>query len=119
MGAPVTIRNAALAWRDGRITYAGTASGLPPSERPSPIIQATGAVVPGFVDCHTHLPFFGWRADEFEARLSGQTYRDVQGGGGGISGVLASWPAQATTRCSSSAFPSPPRCSPTGRRRSS
>jgi imidazolonepropionase len=84
MGAPVTIPNAALAWRGGRITYAGTASGLPPSERPSPILQATGAVIPGFVDCHTHLPFFGWRADEFTARLSGQTYRDVQGGGGGI-----------------------------------
>jgi imidazolonepropionase len=84
MGAPVTIPNAALAWRDGRITYAGTASGLPPSDRPSPILQATGAVIPGFVDCHTHLPFFGWRADEFAAGLSGQTYRDVQGGGGGI-----------------------------------
>jgi imidazolonepropionase len=41
-------------------------------------------VVPGFVDCHTHLPFFGWRADEFEARLSGRTYRDLQGEGGGI-----------------------------------
>src|SRR4029077_20433331 len=43
-----------------------------------------GAVIPGFVDCHTHLPFFGWRADEFEARLSGRTYRDLQGQGGGI-----------------------------------
>jgi len=39
--------------------------------------------VPGFVDCHTHLPFFGWRADEFEARLAGRTYRDLQSGGGG------------------------------------
>jgi imidazolonepropionase len=39
-------------------------------------------VVPGFVDCHTHLPFFGWRADEFQARLAGTTYRDLHGGGG-------------------------------------
>jgi imidazolonepropionase len=46
--------------------------------------RVSGAVVPGFVDCHTHLPFVGWRADEFEARLSGRTYRDLQGGGGGI-----------------------------------
>ena len=84
MRAPATIPNAALAWRDGRITYAGTASGLAEPERPSPILRASGAVIPGFVDCHTHLPFFGWRADEFAARLSGQTYRDVQGGGGGI-----------------------------------
>jgi imidazolonepropionase len=34
------------------------------------------------VDCHTHVPFFGWRADEFEARLAGRTYRDLHGGGG-------------------------------------
>src|SRR5207253_4707449 len=40
------------------------------------------AVLPGFVDCHTHLPFFGWRADEFEARLAGRTYRDLHGEGG-------------------------------------
>jgi imidazolonepropionase len=36
------------------------------------------------VDCHTHLPFFGWRADEYEAKLAGQSYRDLHGGGGGI-----------------------------------
>ena len=30
-----------------------------------------GCLVPGFVDCHVHLPFVGWRADEFEARLRG------------------------------------------------
>ncbi len=48
------------------------------------MVRATGAVIPGFVDCHTHLPFVGWRADEFAARLSGLTYRDVQGRGGGI-----------------------------------
>jgi len=41
-----------------------------------------GAVLPGFVDCHTHLPFYGWRADEFEARLAGKTYRDLHGEGG-------------------------------------
>ena len=31
-----------------------------------------GSIVPGFVDCHVHLPFVGWRADEFEARLAGR-----------------------------------------------
>jgi imidazolonepropionase len=36
------------------------------------------------VDCHTHLPFVGWRADEFESRLQGRSYRDVAGEGGGI-----------------------------------
>jgi imidazolonepropionase len=40
------------------------------------------AIAPGLVDSHTHLPFFGWRADEFEARLAGRSYRDQHGEGG-------------------------------------
>lgn len=47
--------------------------------------DATGCVVvPGFVDCHTHLPFFGWRADEDVARLSGASYETLHGKEGGI-----------------------------------
>jgi imidazolonepropionase len=92
LGAPVrgldlpgveAIENGAMAWREGTITYAGPADGLPEADRKGlPLHRATGAVVPGFVDCHTHLPFFGWRTDEFEARLAGMTYRDLHGGGG-------------------------------------
>src|SRR5712691_5135880 len=71
------------AWRDGAITYAGPEQGLGEGEREGlSVHRASGAVLPGFVDCHTHLPFFGWRADEFEARLAGRTYRDLHGGGG-------------------------------------
>ncbi|MDP9340907.1 MAG: imidazolonepropionase [Actinomycetota bacterium] len=51
-------------------------------EGSAPMRLGSACVVPGLVDCHTHLPFFGWRADEFEARLAGQTYRDLHGGGG-------------------------------------
>jgi imidazolonepropionase len=48
-------------------------------------IDATGCtVVPGFVDPHTHLPFFGWRADEDAARLSGTRYETLHRGEGGI-----------------------------------
>jgi imidazolonepropionase len=68
-----------LAWEDGLLTHVGSPQKLPVSAR-----SVDAAVIPGFVDCHTHLPFIGWRADEFEARLSGRTYRDLQGGGGGI-----------------------------------
>jgi imidazolonepropionase len=42
------------------------------------------SVVPGFVDCHTHLPFFGWRADEDAARLSGIRYETLHREEGGI-----------------------------------
>ena len=41
-------------------------------------------VLPGLIDCHTHLPFYGWRADEDAARLSGVRYEDIHGRSGGI-----------------------------------
>ena len=43
-----------------------------------------GAVVPGFVDCHTHLPFAGWRADEYEMKVTGVPYEEIARRGGGI-----------------------------------
>jgi imidazolonepropionase len=43
-----------------------------------------GAVVPGFVDCHTHLPFAGWRADEYEQKVAGVPYEEIARSGGGI-----------------------------------
>jgi imidazolonepropionase len=41
-------------------------------------------LVPGFVDPHTHLPFYGWRADEDAARLSGVRYETLHSEEGGI-----------------------------------
>ncbi|MDP9226602.1 MAG: imidazolonepropionase [Actinomycetota bacterium] len=41
-------------------------------------------VVAGFVDPHTHLPFYGWRADEDAARLSGVRYESLHLEEGGI-----------------------------------
>ncbi len=75
------ISDGALSWdAEGVLTYVGPAAGL---RMPHPV-RALGAILPGFVDSHTHLPFYGWRADEFEARLAGRSYRDVHGEGGGI-----------------------------------
>jgi imidazolonepropionase len=72
-----------LAWdASGTIVYAGDAEGLPTS--PTIGDPGRGCIVPGFVDSHTHLPFVGWRADEFEARLRGMSYRDLHGEDGGI-----------------------------------
>ncbi len=48
-------------------------------------IDARGkTVLPGFVDAHTHVVFAGDRANEFEMRLHGATYLDIQKAGGGI-----------------------------------
>jgi imidazolonepropionase len=69
----------AVAWEDGVIIYAGPAEDLAGIE---PEWFEGCSIAPGFVDCHTHLPFVGWRSDEFEARLSGTSYRDLHGEGG-------------------------------------
>jgi imidazolonepropionase len=48
-------------------------------------VDASGcAVVPGFVDCHTHLPFAGWRAEEYERKVTGVPYAEIARAGGGI-----------------------------------
>ena len=78
LGTPQTIEDAVISWREGTIEYVGAASGYEGSEPE----QVDGAIVPGFVDCHTHLPFFGWRADEYAERLAGRSYRDLHGEGG-------------------------------------
>ena len=48
-----------------------------------------GTVVPGFVDPHTHLPFAGYREDEFDRRLNGETYAEIAASGGGIVATVA------------------------------
>lgn len=48
-------------------------------------IDARGkAVLPGFVDSHTHLVFGGYRAEEFSWRLRGDSYMEIMQRGGGI-----------------------------------
>ncbi len=81
--ATTTDGGVGVAWDDdGRIVYAGPADGLPWAATLGH--PDRGCLVPGFVDQHTHLPFVGWRADEFEARLRGVSYRELHGGDGGI-----------------------------------
>lgn len=48
------------------------------------IDAANGAVVPGFVDAHTHVLYAGQRRDELRRRLAGDTYENVAATGGGI-----------------------------------
>jgi imidazolonepropionase len=43
-----------------------------------------GAILPGLVDCHTHLPFVGWRGEEYEQKVTGVPYEEIARGGGGI-----------------------------------
>jgi len=84
-GSLGVVHNAALAVRDGRVAWAGPAAGLPAAQRQLEAFDVQGrAVVPGFVDAHTHLVFAGDRAEEFARRLAGESYEAILATGGGI-----------------------------------
>ena len=79
---------AAVAARDGRIVWVGPDAELDAAVAATldgTVIDARGAaVLPGFVDAHTHLVFAGDRDDEVRRRLAGATYQQVAAEGGGI-----------------------------------
>lgn len=73
----------------GLIKDVGTTEELLPKYPTAEIIDCKGkAVLPGFVDSHTHLIFGGYRADEFSWRLSGVSYMEIMKRGGGINATL-------------------------------
>lgn len=93
------IPEAAIAIRDGRIAYVGPDADLDGkiaeiygSEEEGAkvrVIDAEGkAVLPGFVDSHTHLIFGGYRPDEFEWRMKGDSYMSIMERGGGIQSTV-------------------------------
>jgi imidazolonepropionase len=72
------------------IAWIGPASQVPPLPADTNILDARGKIViPGLVDCHTHLVFAGDRADEFEMRIQGLTYEEIAARGGGIVRTVA------------------------------
>src|SRR5690606_37866626 len=80
------IDDGALAWRGDTLAWVGARADLPgaPAELAREVIEASGWVTPGLVDCHTHLVFAGDRAREFEMRLQGASYEEIARSGGGI-----------------------------------
>lgn len=79
------IRGAAVVWEEGKIVWVGEEAEIPGEYAGAREYDAGGRmVVPGLVDCHTHLAFGGWRADEFEMRLKGKSYLEIAKSGGGI-----------------------------------
>jgi imidazolonepropionase len=75
-------RNAAIVIDEGRIAWIGDASSAPASDERVSVDGA--AVLPGWVDSHSHLVFAGDRSAEFEARMAGQPYA-----AGGIATTVA------------------------------
>jgi imidazolonepropionase len=77
--AELSLDPAPIAVADGGIT------GFQSDDGATVRIDASGcAVIPGLVDCHTHLPFAGWRAEEYELKVTGVAYEEIARRGGGI-----------------------------------
>jgi imidazolonepropionase len=80
---------------DGVIVFAGSDSeftrlhGEAPARDESVVDGRWRTAVPGFVDAHTHLPWEGFREDEFNRRLKGETYAGIAASGGGIVATVA------------------------------
>ncbi len=79
------IADAAIAWSGERISWLGAERDLPVQYRQEKAYDAERAlVIPGLVDCHTHLAFGGWREQEFVLKCEGQSYEAIARAGGGI-----------------------------------
>lgn len=83
------IDHAAVAWVGGTIQWVGRKQDLPSEFENEPVIDCEQRlVVPGLIDCHTHLCFGGWRGDEFALRIAGASYQEIAAAGGGISSTV-------------------------------
>src|SRR3954468_14873774 len=79
------LTDAAVVIQDGVVSWTGSSRDLPGTPVDAPELDAAGAaVLPGFVDCHTHAVWAGSRRDDFVGRLAGAGYRP-----GGIATTVA------------------------------
>ncbi len=84
------IENAAIVFDDAKIVWLGEERYLPETFKHVDAIDCGGRlVIPGLIDCHTHLCFGGWRGNEFEQRLEGKSYQEIANAGGGIRSTVA------------------------------
>jgi imidazolonepropionase len=103
-GAPYgALDDAALLIEAGRIAWLGPLSAAP---RAAETADLGGRwVLPGLVDCHTHIVFGGNRAREFELRLEGATYEEVARAGGGILSTVKATRAASVDELVAQALP--------------
>lgn len=86
---PLAIKDdASVAVRDGQIVWIGS-SGAHETVRADEHVDAKGrALLPGFIDPHTHLVFGGSRVDEFARKMAGEDYKKIAAEGGGIASTV-------------------------------
>ena len=81
---------AAVLVREGTITHVGSMADSARWDTAGvPTLDASGCtLLPGFVDSHTHLVFGGYREEEFQWRLAGDSYMSIMQRGGGIANTM-------------------------------
>jgi imidazolonepropionase len=83
------VEDGVIAATGGRIVYAGPRADAPAGLDAEERVRLDGRwVLPGLIDCHTHLVHAGDRAREFELRLDGATYEEIARAGGGIQSTV-------------------------------
>lgn len=89
--APGVVADAVLVSEGEWVTYAGPRRDAPTPPTGSREVDAEGAaVIPGFVDAHTHIAWLGDRAQEYALRSSGISYEEIARRGGGIRSTVRS-----------------------------
>jgi imidazolonepropionase len=84
-GVLESIPKAAVAWTGELLDWIGAEVDLPGRYAGETSLDAgSGLVIPGLIDCHTHLAFGGWRDGEFVLRSRGASYLEIARSGGGI-----------------------------------
>ncbi len=75
------LRDAAVLIDADRITWVGPRKDVPHADR---VVEVSGVMFPGFIDCHTHAVFGAPRLDDHERRALGVEYQAIAAAGGGI-----------------------------------
>ncbi|MBU2602924.1 MAG: imidazolonepropionase [Actinobacteria bacterium] len=87
-GAALAATGDAITWIGPDTDLSGSAAGL--IGPATSVLDAGGRVVmPGVVECHTHLVFGGDRAAEYQMRVAGRSYLEIAAAGGGIKSTVA------------------------------
>ncbi len=91
------LENAGVRVDSGVIVEVGPFEALVKNNVSPQVMEISGShvLMPGLVDCHTHMVWAGSRAADFERRNSGLSYQEILASGGGILDTVK-WVGQAT-----------------------